>query len=224
MSNTIIETKNLKKIYLLEGTKVNALNGISLKIKKGEMVAVMGPSGSGKSTLLHLLGGIDRPTEGKVLIEGLEIFNLSDKKLAKFRNEKIGFVFQFHYLLPEFSALENVMIPLQIYNRRDAEVRAVEILERLGLSHRLNHKPPQMSGGEQQRVAIARAVINNPLILIADEPTGNLDSKNTELVMNIFKEMNDNDNVTIIIATHDMDVANYCKRIIRLKDGMLIDE
>ncbi|WP_457641031.1 ABC transporter ATP-binding protein [Persephonella sp.] len=219
-----IKTENLKKIYKFEGAEIEALKGIDLTIEEGDMVALMGPSGSGKSTLLHLIGGIDIPTEGKVYIKGEDIFSLNEKKLAVFRNNNIGFVFQFHYLLPEFTALENVMIPLQIYNKRDVEKKAKDLLDKLGLSHRIFHKPSQMSGGEQQRVAIARAIVNQPSILIADEPTGNLDSKNTETVMNILKDMNDNNNVTMIIATHDKDVANYCKRIIYLKDGMLAEE
>ena len=198
-----IKTENLKKIYKFEGAEIEALKGIDLTIEEGDMVALMGPSGSGKSTLLHLIGGIDIPTEGKVYIKGEDIFSLNEKKLAVFRNNNIGFVFQFHYLLPEFTALENVMIPLQIYNKRDVEKKAKDLLDKLGLSHRIFHKPSQMSGGEQQRVAIARAIVNQPSILIADEPTGNLDSKNTETVMNILKDMNDNNNVTMIIATHD---------------------
>ncbi|ACO03831.1 MAG TPA: ABC transporter ATP-binding protein [Persephonella sp.] len=224
MSSIAIKTENLKKIYFLEGAQIDALKGIDLEIYEGEMVALMGPSGSGKSTLLHLIGGIDIPTEGKVFIHGTDIFSLNEKRLARFRNENIGFVFQFHYLLPEFTALENVMFPVQIYSKGDAEEKAREILERLGLSHRINHKPSQMSGGEQQRVAIARAIVNRPSIIIADEPTGNLDSRNTETVMKIFREMNDKDNVTIIIATHDKDVANYCKRTIYLRDGILVNE
>jgi ABC-type lipoprotein export system ATPase subunit len=224
MSRIAIKTENLKKIYFLEGAYIEALKGINIEIYKGEMVALMGPSGSGKSTLLHLVGGIDIPTEGKVYIHEVDIFSLNEKKLSIFRNENIGFVFQFHYLLPEFTALENVMFPLQIYSKRDAEKKARDILDKLGLSHRINHKPSQMSGGEQQRVAIARAIVNQPSVLIADEPTGNLDSRNTEIVMKILREMNDKDNVTIIIATHDMDVADYCKRRIYLKDGSLIDE
>ncbi|NPA58698.1 MAG: ABC transporter ATP-binding protein [Aquificae bacterium] len=221
MSDFIVETVNLVKRYYLEGTYIEALKGINLKIKKGEMVALMGPSGSGKSTLLHLLGGIDLPTEGKVYIDGEDIFLLGEKKLARFRNDRIGFVFQFHYLLPEFTALENVMIPVQIYNKGDAEKKAREILARLGLEHRLNHRPPQLSGGEQQRVAIARAVVNQPSLVLADEPTGNLDSKNTALVMELLKELNEKNNVSMVIATHDSEVAQYCNRIIFLRDGML---
>ncbi len=219
----VIKTENLRKIYFLEEEKIEALKGINITVKKGEMVALMGPSGSGKSTLLHLLGGIDVPTEGKVFINGFDIFSLDDKKLSVFRNKHIGFVFQFHYLLPEFTVLENVMLPVQIYNKRDAKEKAEKILRLLGLEHRLNHKPTQISGGEQQRTAIARAVVNEPDIILADEPTGNLDSENAHNVMNIFKEMNKKANVSIVIATHDPEIAEYCDRIFYLKDGQIQD-
>ena len=219
----VIKTENLRKVYFLEEEKIEALKGINITVKKGEMVALMGPSGSGKSTLLHLLGGIDVPTEGKVFINDFDIFSLDDKKLSVFRNKHIGFVFQFHYLLPEFTVLENVMLPVQIYNKRDAKEKAERILRLLGLEHRLNHKPTQISGGEQQRTAIARAVVNEPDIILADEPTGNLDSENAHNVMNIFKEMNKKDNVSIVIATHDPEIAEYCDRIFYLKDGQIQD-
>jgi len=187
MSN-IIKTENLVKRYHLDGTYIEAIRNINLSIKEGEMVALMGPSGSGKSTLLHILGGIDIPTKGRVFIKNQDIFSLSEKKLAKFRNVNIGFVFQFHYLLPEFTALENVMIPVQIYNKKGAKEKAENILLRLGLKDRLNHKPSQMSGGEQQRVAIARAIVNNPSVLLADEPTGNLDTHNTQIVIELLEK------------------------------------
>ncbi|MDQ7055690.1 MAG: ABC transporter ATP-binding protein [Persephonella sp.] len=216
--NEVIKTRHLVKRYFLESSYVEALKGINLSIEKGEMVALMGPSGSGKSTLLHILGGIDIPTEGKVFVNGQDIFSLKEKS-CPFRNKHVGFVFQFHYLLPEFTALENVMIPVQIYSKEGAKEKAERILERLGLKDRLNHKPSQLSGGEQQRVAIARAVVNNPDIILADEPTGNLDSKNTEVVMNLLKELNEKNNVTMVIATHDREVAEYCSRTIYLKDG-----
>ncbi len=219
----VIKTENLRKVYFLEEEKIEALKGINITVKKGEMVALMGPSGSGKSTLLHLLGGIDVPTEGKVFINDFDIFSLDDKKLSVFRNKHIGFVFQFHYLLPEFTVLENVMLPVQIYNKRDAKEKAERILRLLGLEHRLNHKPTQISGGEQQRTAIARAVVNGPDIILADEPTGNLDSENAHNVMNIFKEMNKKDNVSIVIATHDPEIAEYCNKIFYLKDGQIQD-
>ena len=219
--NNIIQTENLGKKYFLDGTYIEAIKEINLTVKEGEMVALMGPSGSGKSTLLHILGGIDIPTEGKVFIKSQDIFSLSEKKLARFRNVHIGFVFQFHYLLPEFTALENVMMPAQIYNKSGARKKAEDILIRLGLENRLNHKPSQMSGGEQQRVAIARAVVNNPSVLLADEPTGNLDSYNTHLVIELLRELNKKNNVTMVIATHDREVAEYCDRIVFLRDGRL---
>ncbi|NPA53361.1 MAG: ABC transporter ATP-binding protein [Aquificae bacterium] len=218
-----IKAEKIKKIYFLEGEKIEALKGVSLSIEKGEMVALMGPSGSGKSTLLHILGGIDKPTEGNVFINGQNLLSLSDKKLAIFRNKHIGFVFQFHYLLPEFTILENVMLPVQIYNRGGAKEKAEKILRLLGLSHRLKHKPSQVSGGEQQRAAIARAVVNEPDVILADEPTGNLDSKNAQKVMEIFLQMNKEKNVSIVIATHDREIAEYCNRILYLKDGVIED-
>ena len=221
---TAIKTVNLKKVYKLEnGVKIEALKGVSIEIKKGEMVALMGPSGSGKSTLLHLIGGIDTSTDGEVYIDSSNIFKMKDKELAKFRNKNIGFVFQFHYLLPEFTALENVLIPTQFYNYRnnDKEKEAKELLIKLGLGDRLKHRPSQLSGGEQQRVAIARAIINEPKVILADEPTGNLDSNNTKIVMDILKNLNLESEVSIIIATHDNFVASYCDRIIRLKDGLV---
>ncbi len=221
----ILSAENLIKIYETPTDRVIALNGISLEISKGDMVAVMGPSGSGKSTLLHILGGIDKPTRGKVYVNGTDINTLSDRELALFRNKNIGFVFQFHYLLPEFTALENVLIPVEIYQRRrNKKEKAIEILERLNLSHRLNHKPSELSGGEQQRVAIARAIINAPSVVLADEPTGNLDSKNTKNVMNILKELNENNSTTVIIATHDRSVAEYCRYILHMEDGRIIDK
>jgi lipoprotein releasing system ATP-binding protein len=218
-----LKGENLRKVYYLEGEKVEALKGVSISVEKGEMVALMGPSGSGKSTLLHILGGIDKPTKGKVFINGQDLSAMTDKKLAVFRNKHIGFVFQFHYLLPEFTILENVMLPVQIYNRGGAEEKAKEILRLLGLSHRLNHKPSQVSGGEQQRAAIARAVVNGPDVILADEPTGNLDSENARKVMEIFLQMNKEKNVSIVIATHDREIAEYCNRILYLKDGVIQD-
>ena len=219
--------KNLKKVYQLEGgEKVEALKGVNLEIERGEIVGLMGPSGSGKSTLLNLLGGIDKPTDGEVFIDGKNINVMKDKELAKFRNKNIGFVFQFHYLLPEFTALENVVIPTQFYRYmryRDAEKKGRELLNKLNLKDRIYHRPSQMSGGEQQRVAIARAIINEPKIILADEPTGNLDSANTKAVMDILTELNREKNITIVIATHDDFVASFCNRIIKLVDGEIIN-
>jgi putative ABC transport system ATP-binding protein/lipoprotein-releasing system ATP-binding protein len=221
MSNVILQ--NVKKVYKNGQEEVVALKGISLEIEKGSMVALMGPSGSGKSTLLHIIGGVDFPTEGKVLIDGQEINKFDDKTLSKFRNQNVGFVFQFHYLLPEFTALENVMLPIQIKGEKNPEKKAEEILTKLNLLHRKNHKPAQLSGGEQQRVAIARAIANNPSLLIADEPTGNLDSQNAENVIILLKELNEKNKMTIIIATHDVEIAKYCQYIYFIRDGMLVN-
>ena len=221
----IIETKNLKKVYKTDEGYVEALKGINFSMEKGQMVAVMGPSGSGKSTFLHLLGGIDIPTEGQVLVNGKDIYSMKEDEKAVFRNKTIGFVFQFHYLLPEFTALENVMIPKLLYEKNEKKVKeeAVKILKKLNLGDRLNHKPSQLSGGQQQRVAIARALINNPSIIIADEPTGNLDSENTKIVMEILQSLNKEHNVSIVIATHDVDIAEYCYHTYYMKDGFLYD-
>ncbi|MGB9766500.1 MAG: ABC transporter ATP-binding protein [Sulfurihydrogenibium sp.] len=221
MSNVILQ--NVKKVYKNGQEEVVALKGISLEIEKGSMVALMGPSGSGKSTLLHIIGGVDFPTEGKVLIDGQEINKFDDKTLSKFRNQNVGFVFQFHYLLPEFTALENVMLPIQIKGEKNPEKKAEEILTKLNLLHRKNHKPAQLSGGEQQRVAIARAIANNPSLLIADEPTGNLDSQNAKNVIILLKELNEKNKMTIIIATHDVEIAKYCQYIYFIRDGMLVN-
>ncbi|NPA13492.1 MAG: ABC transporter ATP-binding protein [Aquificae bacterium] len=221
MNEPLLKAENIVKEYKAETHTVYALKGVSLSIMEGEMVALMGPSGSGKSTLLHILGGIDIPTSGKVFIQGKDIFSMDDKTLARFRNKNIGFVFQFHYLLPEFTAVENVMIPLQIYSNREPRKEAEEILTKLGLKDRLDHKPSQLSGGEQQRVAIARAIIGKPKLLLADEPTGNLDGENTKRVMEILKQLNKENKMGMVIATHDREVAEYCDRIIFLKDGII---
>ncbi|MEZ0322702.1 MAG: ABC transporter ATP-binding protein [Hydrogenothermaceae bacterium] len=224
MNNFSVIAKSIKKIYYTDSnTSTVALRGIDLQINKGEMVAIMGPSGSGKSTLLHILGGIDIPTSGEVLIEETDIYKLPDKQLSKFRNENIGFVFQFHYLLSEFTALDNVALPLQIKGDKEATQKAKDILEKVGLGDRLNHKPSMLSGGEQQRVAIARAVVNNPKILIADEPTGNLDSENAKNVINLIKDLSEKNLMTVIIATHDIEIAKYCRYIYYLKDGIIVN-
>ncbi len=221
MNDIVIKVKNLKKVYKTDGGTVTALKGVNFEIKKGDMIAIMGPSGSGKSTLLHLIGGVDFPTEGDIFIAGRNINNFDDEKLSKFRNENIGFVFQFHYLLPEFTAFENVAIPLQIANKKNFKDKVLETLTLLGLKERINHLPSELSGGEQQRVAIGRAIINNPKILIADEPTGNLDSENAKNVIMLFKKLNQEYNMTVIIATHDIEIAKYCNYIYFLRDGLI---
>ncbi|HIE59807.1 MAG TPA: ABC transporter ATP-binding protein [Persephonella sp.] len=226
MSDIVLKAENIKKTFSNKKEKVKALKGINFSLNKGQMIAIMGPSGSGKSTFLHILGTIDTPTEGKVYINNEDVFSLNEKRLAKLRNKEIGFVFQFHHLLPEFTALENVALAYLIYNKskKEAFEKAKEILVNLGLKDRLNHKPSELSGGQQQRVAIARAIINKPSIIIADEPTGNLDTKNSKKVMEIFKHLNEKYNVSIVIATHDVNIAKYCQSIYYMEDGLIFSK
>jgi lipoprotein-releasing system ATP-binding protein len=192
-------------------------------VQKGQVAAIVGPSGCGKSTLLHVLGTLDRPDQGQVLINGTDVLQLSPKKLAAFRNHHIGFVFQFHHLLPEFSALENVAIPGWLAGRSKAVVRqeATRLLDNLGLSHRLDHKPSQLSGGEQQRVAVARALINQPAIVLADEPSGNLDSINARELHQLFFRLRDETGQTFLLVTHNEELARQCDRVWTMRDGML---
>lgn len=217
----MVELTDVKKSY----GQLQVLKGISLSVKKGEFVSIVGASGAGKTTLLQIIGTLINFDEGKVIINGVDIKNLKDKELSKFRNREIGFVFQFHHLLPEFTALENAMMPLLIQRikRKDAEKEAKEILSYLGLENRLHHKPNQLSGGEKQRVAIARAIITKPSILLADEPTGNLDSHNTAEIFSLFKNLQKEFNQTIIIVTHNFDLAKSTDKIFHIKDGVIID-
>jgi lipoprotein-releasing system ATP-binding protein len=210
---------NIHKSY----GKVEVLKGVNIEVKKGEIASISGPSGSGKSTLLHILGTLDRADEGRVVMNDTEISRLSGRKLAAFRNKHIGFVFQFHHLLPEFTAWENVCIPGWIAGRRKAEVRqeAMELLQMLGLSHRVENKPNQMSGGEQQRVAVARALINQPDIVFADEPTGNLDSANARELHELFFELRSRLSQTFLIVTHNEELARLSDRILFMKDGLI---
>jgi len=213
----MIEIKNITKKY----GNLDVLKGVDLAINQGEVVSIVGASGAGKSTLLHIVGTLDRPDAGSVLYDGDDVSKLSMRELARFRNRNIGFIFQFHNLLPEFTALENVCIPAFIgkVEREKAEKRATELLEFLGLSDRLEHKPNQMSGGEQQRVAVARALVNSPKVILADEPSGNLDSKNARELHQMFFDLRDRFNQTFIIVTHNEDLAGMADRALVMKDG-----
>ena len=220
--SAIIEMIDVKKVYVSDGVPTEALRGVSLKVKRGEFIAIVGPSGSGKSTLLNLVGGLDRPTSGKVLIGGNDINKLSDDKLAELRNEKIGFVFQFYNLVPYLPVIKNIELPLIVkgVSSQERRIRVLKLLEEVGLKDKAFTRPTRLSGGEQQRVAIARALINNPEILLADEPTGNLDSKNSIMIAEIFKKLNDRGR-TIVMVTHNLEVASYAKRILYIRDGLI---
>lgn len=215
----MIKAVGIKKTF----GSVDVLRGVDLHVPSGEIVTVVGRSGAGKSTLLQILGTLSTPDAGTVTIDGVDIAGLGGKSLARFRSEKIGFVFQFHHLLPEFTALENVMIPAYIAGRKDAEKRAIELLSILGLTERASHKPSQMSGGEQQRVAVARALINNPSVIFADEPSGNLDSHNKDELHDLFFELRDRFGYTFVIVTHDTDLAKRSDRQLFMQDGVIIE-
>ena len=219
----LLEVADLTKSFGTSAGKVDVLNGINLEVAAGETIALVGASGAGKSTLLHILGTLDRPTSGRVLFNGEDVFRQNDTALASFRNRLIGFVFQFHHLLPEFSALENTMMPALISGMKKAEAEgiAVELLKDVGLSHRLTHRPGELSGGEQQRVAIARALVLSPRLLLADEPTGNLDMKLSDEIHDLLAEIHRNKGVTLIIVTHNERLAVRMKKIIRMVDGRI---
>lgn len=219
----IIEVKNIEKIYRVGNYQIRALNGVSFHIKSQEILAVMGSSGSGKSTLMYILGCLDRPSSGTYFLEGTDVSSLSDDQLAEIRNRKIGFVFQTFNLLPRTNAIENVELPLIYGGIRDSRERAIEALERVGLNDRMYHLPTQLSGGEGQRVAIARALVVNPIIILADEPTGNLDTKTGSEIMDLFRELN-SQGVTVLIVTHESHIAQECQRIIHLRDGQIVGE
>jgi len=219
---TVIELKNVCKDYGKGEAIVRAICNVNLKIQKAENVAIMGPSGCGKSTMLHLIGCLDRPTRGKIFIDGKDVSNLSDNELAVIRREKIGFIFQFFNLIPSFTALENVELPMIFSKTKNHKERAKELLRAIGLQQRINHHPSQLSGGEVQRVAIARALANEPKIILADEPTGNLDSKSGKELMDILINLNKERGVTLLIITHDSLIARHAKKIIRLKDGKIV--
>jgi lipoprotein-releasing system ATP-binding protein len=220
----MIEAVNLTKSFKMAGLELTVLKGINLTIAQGEILAIVGASGAGKSTLLHILGTLDRPTSGTVLFEGQDLFQLTDQKQAEFRNRRIGFVFQFHHLLPEFTALENVCLPAYIQNRsaQDAQAEATSLLKDVGLEHRMNHKPGELSGGEQQRVAVARALIQQPNLVLADEPTGNLDTHTGDALFTLMRTLNRSRGITFVIVTHNEKLSAQADRIIHMEDGQII--
>ena len=218
----IIKTNQLKRSFSLGSEIVEALKGIDLEVSKGEFISIMGPSGSGKTTLMNIIGCLDTPTSGEYLLNNQPVNNFNDDELARIRNKEIGFVFQSFHLLAKNSALNNVLLPMKYAGAdlEEAELRARHVLDQVGLSDRINHGPSELSGGQQQRVAIARALVNKPSMIIADEPTGNLDSKTGDYVMGLFKELNE-EGQTIILITHEEDIANQSQRIINIKDGLI---
>ncbi len=225
MKNLIIQINNINKYYINGENKLHALKNINFSIKKGEFVAIMGSSGSGKSTMMNILGCLDKEFEGEYILDDVNISNLTENEICKIRNSKIGFVFQSFNLLPKLTTEENVELPL-VYagvEKEERKKRALEVLKKVGLEKRVHHKPNELSGGQRQRVAIARALINNPSVILADEPTGNLDSVSENEIMNLFEELN-NQGKTIIIVSHEPEIANFCKRILVFKDGEIIKD
>jgi lipoprotein-releasing system ATP-binding protein len=221
MSKVILEAKNITKIYRSGPETIEVLAGLDFNLKEKEIVVIMGPSGVGKSTLLNIIGTLDKPTTGEVIIDGQSVFNYSEQKLSRFRNQHIGFVFQFHYLLPEFTAFENVIIPGMIRgngSKKDKE-RAIKLLSDVGLAQRLHHRPNQLSGGEQQRVAVARALMNQPKMILADEPTGDLDPRNSQLMFDLILELNQKYDQSFVIVTHNEMLAEKANRVVHLLEG-----
>ena len=218
----LIQVEQLEKVYRLGSVDVPALRGVDVTIRQGEMVAIMGPSGSGKSSLMNILGCLDRPTSGKYLLGGADVGAMSDDELAEIRRGRVGFVFQTFNLLVRMTAQENVELPLLYSGGARRSERALEALERVGLGERARHRPTELSGGEQQRVAIARALVNRPSLILADEPTGNLDSKVGQEIMSIFGELNQNEGITVILVTHDADISAAARRVIGLRDGLVV--
>jgi putative ABC transport system ATP-binding protein len=220
----IIQVEDVTKVYQMGQVQVHALRGVSLRVERGEMVAVMGASGSGKSTLMNILGALDVPTSGVYRLESQDVGRMNDRQLAHMRNRRIGFVFQTFNLLPRTSALENVELPLVYAGQWNRHQRCVHALEMVGLGERMRHTPSELSGGQQQRVAIARALVNGPSIILADEPTGNLDSKSGAEVMRVFQRLNEEQGITVIVVTHEPDIAEHTRRIIRLHDGLVVSD
>ena len=220
----MIKLVEVKKIYKMGTVDVTALNGVSLKIDQGEFIAIIGASGSGKSTMMNILGCLDVPTSGQSVIDDQNVEEMSGDQLAEIRNNKIGFVFQTFNLLSRQTALSNVLLPLMYSNEKNRKSKSQAALEKVGLGDRIHHKPTQLSGGQQQRVAIARALVNNPDILLADEPTGNLDSTATEEIISIFKDLNENEGITVIMVTHEEEIAGQAQRIISMKDGLITSD
>ena len=220
----IVKVENLNKIYGTNENKVIALDDINFSIDKGDFVVILGASGSGKSTLLHLLGGVDRPTKGKVYIDGVDIFSLNDDELAIFRRKNVGLIYQFFNLIPILNVAENIFIPADLDKRNIDKKEMDNLLNMVGLEKRKDHLPSQLSGGQEQRVAIARALVNKPALILADEPTGNLDSNTTKEILELFKMCNEKYNQTLVIITHNLEVAKIAKRIIKLKDGKIISD
>ena len=220
----ILRVENLTKIYGKDSTKVIALDDVFFSVEKGEFIAIVGASGSGKSTLLHLIGGVDRPTKGKVFIDGKDIFSFNDDKLAIFRRRQVGLIYQFYNLIPILNVEENITLPLSLDNRQIDKERLNEMLKTLGLEKRRNHLPNELSGGQQQRTSIGRALITNPTIILADEPTGNLDSKSSDEIVALLKKTNKELKQTIIMITHNMEIAKIADRIIKIEDGKIVKE
>ena len=220
----ILKVENLTKVYGKDSTKVVALDHVSFSVEKGEFVAIVGASGSAKSTLLHLIGGVDRPTSGKVYIDGKDIFNFNDDKLAIFRRRQVGLIYQFYNLIPILNVEENITLPLSLDNREVDKEKLNDLLKLLGLQNRKNHLPNELSGGQQQRTSIGRALITNPTIILADEPTGNLDSKSSDEIVALLKKSNKELKQTIIMITHNMEIAKIADRIIKIEDGKIVEE
>jgi ABC-type lipoprotein export system ATPase subunit len=225
MNEYVLRASGLRKRYTNGVSAVEVLKGIDISVKKEEFLVIQGPSGAGKSTLLHILGGLDGPDEGAVFFEDTNILSLSDNERALFRNRKVGFVFQFYHLLPELSALENVLLPMVLRSWRErekAQARARSLLERLGLKDRAGHVPGELSGGEQQRAAIARALMNEPRLLLCDEPTGNLDSENGRNILSLLKQLNREEKTTVVMVTHDKEIAAVADRVVYMRDGIIV--